>query len=132
VLFTSIHQWPFYPGTGARCDTGRGAGEGATLNLPMAAGSGEREWLAALDEAGLPPIRDFRPDLVLISAGYDAHRDDPIGGCVLSTESFATMTDRVRAVADDLGAPVGAVLEGGYDLDALGSSVVATMERLAA
>jgi acetoin utilization deacetylase AcuC-like enzyme len=130
VLFVSLHQWPFYPGTGATCDTGRGAGAGTTVNLPMAAASGEREWLAALDEAGIPAIRDFRPDLVLVSAGYDAHRADPIGGCMLETATFAAMTDRVRVAAEDLGAPVGAVLEGGYDLDALAASVVATMERL--
>jgi acetoin utilization deacetylase AcuC-like enzyme len=132
VLFVSIHQWPFYPGTGGTCDTGRGAGRERTLNLPMPAGSGESEWLAALDEVGVPALRDFGPDLILISAGYDAHRDDPIGGCLLETASFAAMTDRVRAVADERGAPVGAVLEGGYDLDALSSSVIATMERLAA
>jgi acetoin utilization deacetylase AcuC-like enzyme len=131
VLFVSLHQWPFYPGTGARQDTGRGPGEGYTLNLPLAAGSGEAEWLRFLEDEALPAARDYRPELILISAGFDAHRDDPIGGCLLDSESFRSMAARVRALADDLGAPVGAVLEGGYDLQATARSVMATMEGLA-
>ena len=130
VFFVSLHQWPFYPGTGAQCDAGRGAGEGTTINLPMAAGSGDGEWLAAMQLA-LPALRDFEPSLILISAGYDAHRDDPIGGCTLSTEAFGAMAEQLRGLADDLGVPVGAVLEGGYDLDALTEGVMATMRGLA-
>ena len=130
VLFVSLHRWPFYPGTGAQCDAGRGGGEGTTINLPMAAGSGEREWLAALDLA-LPTLREFEPSVILISAGYDAHHDDPIGGCMLGAESFGALAERLRGAADDLGVPVGAVLEGGYDLDALAASVLATMSALA-
>jgi acetoin utilization deacetylase AcuC-like enzyme len=130
ALFVSLHRWPFYPGTGATCDTGRGAGAGSTLNLPLAAGSGEEEWLAALERLALPRVREHRPDLILVSAGYDAHRDDPLGGCLLESETFGRMAALVRELADELGAPVGAVLEGGYDLDALAASVVATMEGL--
>ncbi len=131
VLFVSLHRWPFYPGTGAADETGSGAGEGYTLNLPQTAGSGEREWLAALDEVALPVAREYRPDLILVSAGFDAHRDDPLGGCMLATETFGTMASRIAALGAEVGAPVGAVLEGGYDLGALAASTVATMEGLA-
>ena len=130
VLFASIHQWPFYPGTGALSDAGSGAGEGFTINLPVPAGSGADDWLGLLEHVVEPAARAFSPDLVLISAGFDAHRADPLGGCLLDTETFGRLARRVRALADGLGAPVGAVLEGGYDLDALAASVVATMEGL--
>jgi len=132
VLFVSLHQWPFYPGTGATGETGSGAGEGFTLNLPLPAGSGHGDWLARLEGDALPTLRAHRPDLILISAGYDAHRDDPLGGCLLDTESYAAMTRSLRTVADELEVPIGAVLEGGYDLDALVESAVATMDALAA
>jgi acetoin utilization deacetylase AcuC-like enzyme len=130
VLFISLHRWPFYPGTGGASENGSGVGEGFTLNLPQAAGSGAAEWLAAIDEEALPAARNYRPDLILVSAGFDAHRDDPLGGCMLETETFGEMVRRVASVASELGVPAGAVLEGGYDLDALAASVVATMEGL--
>ena len=130
VLFVSLHQWPFYPGSGARADTGSGPGEGFTVNRPLPAGSGHAEWLATLEDI-LPALPDFAPDLLLISAGYDAHRDDPLGGCLLEDESYAAMADRLTTVAGELGVPVGAVLEGGYDLDALAGGVLATMAALA-
>jgi acetoin utilization deacetylase AcuC-like enzyme len=128
VLFVSIHQWPFYPGTGAIADVGEDEGEGYSINLPAPAGSGEEEWLSLLEHVVAPAARAFAPHLVLVSAGYDAHRDDPIGGCTLDTASFAEMARRVRSIADEAGAPLGAVLEGGYDLRALADSVAATME----
>ena len=131
VLYASIHQWPFYPGTGALADVGSGEGEGFTVNLPVPAGSTEEEWLSLLEHVVAPVARGFRPDLLLISAGFDAHRADPIGGCALETESFAELARHLRALAAELGVPVGAVLEGGYDLDALAASVAATMEALA-
>ncbi|HEX2070123.1 MAG TPA: histone deacetylase [Thermoleophilaceae bacterium] len=131
VLFVSLHRWPFYPGTGAADETGAGAGEGFTLNLPMAARSGAAEWLAAFDERALAAARAYRPDLILVSAGFDAHRDDPLGGCLLESATFGAMAERVAALGAELGEPVGAVLEGGYDLGALAGSVVATMEGLA-
>jgi acetoin utilization deacetylase AcuC-like enzyme len=130
VLFASIHQGGIFPGSGAREDTGSGPGEGYTINLPVAAGSGEETWLPLLAEEILPTAARFEPQLVLISAGFDAHRNDPLAECRLDTSSFARMAAMVRDAADDWGAPVGAVLEGGYDLTALADSVVATMAAL--
>ena len=128
VLFASLHQFPFWPGTGTLSDVGAGAGEGFSLNLPLPAGSGENEFCGLVEHVVLPAARQFDPDLVLVSAGYDAHRDDPIGGCALETSSYAELTRLILA----LGKPVGYVLEGGYDLDALAASVAASMEALAA
>jgi acetoin utilization deacetylase AcuC-like enzyme len=127
VLFASIHQSPFWPGTGALSDVGSGAGEGYSINLPVPARSGEPEFCGLVEHVVLPAAREFAPDLVLVSAGFDAHRDDPIGGCSLETASYAELTRQVLT----LGKPVGYVLEGGYDLDALAGSVAASMEALA-
>lgn len=132
VLFASIHQWPFYPGTGALADAGSGAGEGYSINLPAPAGSGEDVWLGYVEHIVAPVAREYRPDLLLVSAGFDAHRDDPLGECRLETASFAQLASHLRALGDEVSAPVGAVLEGGYDLGALASSALATMEALAA
>jgi len=131
VLFASIHQEGIFPGSGARSDTGSGPGEGFTINLPVAAGSGEELWLGLLEREVLPAAVAFRPDLVLISAGFDAHRADPLAGCMLETRSFARMAERVGELAAGLEIPVGAVLEGGYEPAALAESVVATMAALA-
>jgi acetoin utilization deacetylase AcuC-like enzyme len=128
VLFASIHQYPFYPGTGPLEDVGSGDGAGFSLNLPVPAGAGEDVFCALVEHVVLPAARQFEPDLLLLSAGYDAHRDDPVGGCSLETGSFAEMTRQVLS----LGVPVGAVLEGGYDLAALAEGVETTMETLAA
>jgi acetoin utilization deacetylase AcuC-like enzyme len=132
VLFSSLHQWPFYPGTGHLADAGSGEGKGFTINLPVPAGSGEDVWLSLVQHVALPAAREFRPQLVLVSAGYDAHRDDPIADCRLETSSYFALARHVRALADELGAPIGAVLEGGYDLGALAASVAATLEGLTA
>jgi len=130
VLFASIHQGGIFPGTGAREDTGSDPGEGYTINRPVPAGSDESVWLPLVEDELLPAAAGFQPQLVLISAGFDAHRDDPLAECQLETASFARMAGLVRAAAADWGAPVGAVLEGGYDLTALADSVVATMAAL--
>ena len=130
VLFASIHQSPLYPGTGPISDVGVGDGEGYTINLPVPAGSGEDQWAALVEHVVVPAARAFEPQLVLISAGFDAHRDDPLAMCELETPSFARMARQVRALADELEVPVGGVLEGGYDLRALASSVAATLEAL--
>jgi acetoin utilization deacetylase AcuC-like enzyme len=130
VLFVSIHQMPLYPGTGAASETGRGAGEGFTLNLPVPPGSGEAEWLALLDEALAPRAAEFDPDLVLVSAGFDAHREDPLAGCELESASFAALASRVLAIARASGAPLGVVMEGGYHVPSLVESLLATMEAL--
>ena len=130
VLFTSIHQGGIFPGSGARQDTGTGPGEGLTLNFPVPAGSEEGLWLALLEGEILPAASRFAPQLVLISAGFDAHREDPLAECRLEAASFGRMATLVRAAAADWGAPVGAVLEGGYALPSLADSVVATMTAL--
>jgi acetoin utilization deacetylase AcuC-like enzyme len=131
VLFVSIHQFPFWPGTGPLDDVGEGEGEGYSINLPVPGGTGERGFLSLVEHVVSPAARRYRPDLILISAGYDAHRDDPLGGLALETSSFGAMSRQLRALGEELGAPVGAVLEGGYDLAALASSVAATMDALA-
>ena len=128
VLFASIHQSPLYPGTGPLSDVGSGPGEGYSLNLPVPPGSGDAEWLALVEHVVVPAARAFEPQLVLVSAGFDAHRDDPLADCRLSAESFASLAAWVRDLASSLGVPFGAVLEGGYDLRALASSVAATLE----
>jgi acetoin utilization deacetylase AcuC-like enzyme len=130
VFFVSLHRWPFYPGTGAASETGAGAGEGYTLNLPQAGGSSGSEWLEAIDRQAIPAARAYRPDLILISAGFDAHRNDPLGGCLLDSSAYGEMARRVAGLAAELGVPAGAVLEGGYDLTALAESATATMEGL--
>ena len=127
VLFASLHQSPFWPGTGALPDVGAGAGEGYSINLPVPEGSGEAEFCGLVEHVVLPAARQFDPDIVLVSAGFDAHRDDPLGGCSLETSSYAELARQVLT----LGKPVGYVLEGGYDLDALAGSVAASMEALA-
>ena len=131
VLFVSIHQMPLYPGTGAAGERGIGAGEGYNINLPVSPGSGEAEWLGLIDEVVSPAAASFDPDLVLVSAGFDAHRADPLASCELETESFAAMARRVRAMARDAGAPLGLVLEGGYHVPSLVESLLATMEAVA-
>jgi acetoin utilization deacetylase AcuC-like enzyme len=131
VLFASIHQYPFWPGSGPLGDIGSGDGEGYSMNLPVPAGTGEGAFLSLVEHVVGPAARQYRPDLILISAGYDAHRDDPIGGLALDTPSFGALSRQVRALGEELGAPVGALLEGGYDLRALASSVAVTMDALA-
>jgi acetoin utilization deacetylase AcuC-like enzyme len=127
VLFASIHQGGIFPGTGALGDSGCGDGEGYTINLPVPAGSGEEVWLSLLEHVVLPAANEFEPQLVLVSAGFDAHRDDPLAECRLDAPSFGQMACQVRDDAAAWGAPVGAVLEGGYSLPALAHSVVATV-----
>jgi acetoin utilization deacetylase AcuC-like enzyme len=131
VLFASIHRYPFWPGSGALGDVGSGEGEGYSLNLPVPAGTGEAAFLSLVEHVVAPAARQHRPDLILVSAGYDAHRDDPLGGLALETSSYAALSRQVRALGEELDAPVGAVLEGGYDLRALAGSVASTMEALA-
>jgi acetoin utilization deacetylase AcuC-like enzyme len=132
VLFVSIHQSPLYPGTGAATDAGTGSGEGYTVNLPVAPGTGDDEYRSLVEHVAVPLAREFEPQLLLISAGYDAHREDPLAGCEVTEAGFAGMTRSLRAVAAELGVPLGAVLEGGYALDALARSVAATLEALGA
>src|SRR5829696_581092 len=127
VLFASLHQYPFWPGSGALSDVGAGAGEGYSLNLPVPAGGGQDEYCGLVEHVVVPAARAFDPDLVLVSAGYDAHRADPLGECTMATASYAQLALLIRT----LGKPVGYVLEGGYDLGALAASVAVSMECLA-
>ena len=130
VLFASIHQAGIYPGTGALDDAGSGPGAGYTINLPVPAGSGEELWLSLLEHIVLPAARSFVPDLILISAGFDAHRRDPLAGCRLESGSFAELARHVRQTAFERALPLGVVLEGGYEPDALAESVLATLQAL--
>lgn len=125
VFYISLHQYPFYPGTGARSERGKGHGEGYTLNIPLPAGTGEERYLQAFDEEVIPALHAFAPQLLLISAGFDAHRDDPLANMRLTDQSYALMTGRVVGIA-----PVVSVLEGGYSLDALARCVAAHMMHL--
>ena len=127
VLYVSIHQSPLYPGTGSLQENGVGQGEGYTMNLPVPPGAGHADWLSLLERVIAPVARAYAPDLLLVSAGFDAHRDDPLANCELSEESYAALSAGMRALADELSAPLGFVLEGGYDLRALAASVAATM-----
>ncbi len=130
VLVAGIHQEGIYPGSGSIADAGSGPGEGYTINLPVPAGSEGDLWLSLLEHVILPVAMQFEPQLVLVSAGFDAHRDDPLAGCRLESSSFARMASQVRELARSLEAPLGAVLEGGYAPAALAESVEATMAAL--
>ena len=132
VLFASIHQAGIYPGSGPLSDVGSGAGEGYTINLPVPGGSEEDLWLSLIEHVVLPAAEAFAPDLVLVSAGFDAHRADPLAGCRLESDSFAEMARHVRDFAAGRGVPLGVVLEGGYEPAALAESVAATLAALAA
>jgi acetoin utilization deacetylase AcuC-like enzyme len=131
VMYLSTHQYPFYPGTGAADEIGGGPGTGTTVNLPLPAGSGDAEYAAAFDEIIVPALRWFRPDLILVSAGYDAFVDDPLAGMRVTIEGFRRMARAVRAVADEVaGGRMICVLEGGYDLRGVADGVAATFEIL--
>jgi len=115
VLYTSIHQSPLYPGTGARDETGTGAGTGYTVNVPLPPGTGDERFLAAFRHELVPAIDRYAPQALLVSAGYDAHADDPIGGMALTNEGFRTVMREAIALADrHCGGRLLAVLEGGY------------------
>jgi acetoin utilization deacetylase AcuC-like enzyme len=126
VLYVSLHQAPFYPGTGAAGECGEGAGEGATVNVPLAAGTSQDRYLEAFRELALPALSGFAPGLVIVSAGFDAHRRDPLCSLGLDEHGFAAMVTELRELA---GGPA-LVLEGGYDLIALEESVVAVLEAV--
>jgi len=131
VLFASIHQSGIYPGTGPLSDVGSPPGLGYTINLPVPDGSDEVLWLSLLEHIVLPAAASFEPDLVLVSAGFDAHLADPLAGCRLETSSFAQMARHVRDFARERSIPLGAVLEGGYALSVLAECVIATLAALA-
>jgi acetoin utilization deacetylase AcuC-like enzyme len=131
VFYYSIHQFPFYPGTGAADERGEGPGLGATLNSPMPAGSGDDAWLARMERDLVPAARAFRPDFILISAGFDAHASDPLAEMRLTEDGFGRMSELLCGLARELcGGKLVSVLEGGYDLAALGASVEAHIKVL--
>lgn len=131
VMYVSTHQYPFYPGSGASAEIGRGSGAGYTVNVPMPAGAGDAHYGAAMRDVILPVVREFAPQFVLVSAGYDAHREDPLASLSLTTEAFAAMTDAVSAIADESAeGRLLLLLEGGYDLQALRDSVARSVARL--
>jgi len=120
VLYVSTHQYPFYPGTGAHYEEGTGRGRGATLNCPMPAGSGDRDYEQAFMERILPKIDQFRPEFVILSAGFDAHREDPLAQMELTTEFYGWMSERMLEAAErHAGGRLVSVLEGGYNLEKL-------------
>jgi acetoin utilization deacetylase AcuC-like enzyme len=127
ILFISMHQHPatLYPGSGYESETGTGPGVGFTINLPFQPGAGDSEYLAAIDARVIPALTKFDPELLMLSAGFDAHRDDPLAQIELSEEGFEQITRKLVAFADlTCGGRVVSLLEGGYNLRALGRSVV--------
>ena len=131
VLFISSHQYPYYPGTGAAGDIGTDAGKGFTVNLPMAAGATDADFERAYMKIALPILRQFHPELILVSAGFDAHMDDPLGGMRVTAPYFGRLTAALVKIADECcqGRLV-AVTEGGYDLAGLAESLRMTIAAL--
>ena len=132
VLFVSLHESPLYPGTGPASDLGEGDGEGYTVNLPVPGGSGDETYRSLVDHVVLPLMAAWEPQLVLVSAGFDAHRLDPLATCRVTERGYAEMTASLRRACAAVGAPLGLVLEGGYSLEALTGSVAALMPVLVA
>ena len=131
VLYASLHQYPFYPGTGAAEELGAGDGEGFTVNVPMPAGAVDDDYLAAFRDVVVPVAERFNPEFVLVSAGFDAHANDPLASVSLTTAAFAAMADAMTDLADRTAAGrIVLLLEGGYDLAALGESVDTVLDRL--
>jgi acetoin utilization deacetylase AcuC-like enzyme len=131
VLYISAHQHPYYPGTGGAGEIGRGRAEGFTVNVPLEVGAVDEDYQHVFDEIVVPVLREFEPDLLLISAGFDAHERDPLAGMRLTTPSFGAMTMALRKVAEECcRGRVVAVTEGGYDLQALAASLDSTIEAL--
>lgn len=131
VLFISSHQYPYYPGTGAANEIGRGAGSGFTVNLPLAAGATDADYEAVYEAIAWPILRAFKPQLILVSAGFDAYKDDPLAGMRLEAEYFGRLTARIAAIADECcKGRVVLATEGGYHLKGIADSLRAVMGAL--
>ena len=131
VLYVSTHQYPYYPGTGAASETGVGRGQGATLNCPMPAGAADADYERVFVDQILPKLDAFAPECIVVSAGFDAHCDDPLADMQLSTEFFSWMTTRMMEVAEKHAAGrLLSVLEGGYNLERLGDCVTVHLQSL--
>ncbi|OFW28930.1 MAG: hypothetical protein A3H97_13775 [Acidobacteria bacterium RIFCSPLOWO2_02_FULL_65_29] len=132
VLYVSLHQFPYYPGTGAADEVGSGDAKGLTVNVPLEVGAVDEDYRFVFSHVVVPVLRQFQPDLLLVSAGFDAHERDPIAGMRLTAEAFAAMTTELRRVAEECcGGRIVAVTEGGYDLQALAESMRAVVGALA-
>lgn len=131
VFFVSLHQSPLWPGTGMASERGTGDGRGFTLNVPIRPATTEAEYLTRFENEVLPPLRDFKPEFLLISAGFDAHRDDPLADLRLTESGFATMTRLLNGISTEFcqGRTI-SLLEGGYNLSALQASVIAHVQAL--
>lgn len=133
ILYASLHQHPWYPGSGLASEVGQGEGEGTVVNCPQAAGSGDLEWRRDFDERVLPAVESFRPGLVILSAGFDAHTLDPLSDTSVSTGAYGDMTQGVLEVCERVGAKgVVSLLEGGYSLEGLADSAAAHVAALLA
>jgi acetoin utilization deacetylase AcuC-like enzyme len=131
VLFISSHQFPFWPGSGRADERGAGAGEGYTVNLPLPVGARDADVLGAYEAQALPALEAFRPEVLLVSAGYDAHEDDPLAGLRMTTEGFGRLTGLLADAARRLcGGRLALVAEGGYDLDALRAGLETTIAQV--
>jgi acetoin utilization deacetylase AcuC-like enzyme len=128
VFYASFHEDGLYPGTGELDEVGVGDGKSTTLNVPLPAGAGDADYLLANDEVLAPALARFDPDLLIVSAGFDAHRHDPISRMRVSTEGYALLTERMQEIGEDVGCPLAFVLEGGYGLDTLSDGVATVHE----
>jgi len=131
VMYISTHQYPFYPGTGDINETGTGAAQGTTINIPLPAGCGDGEYLAVFEQVIVPAARRFKPQFILVSTGYDGHWADPLAMMQVSVSGFARMVGIIKGLADELcGGRLALTMEGGYHLEALAASVKATFDVL--
>jgi len=129
VLYVSLHQFPFYPGSGAADETGRGHGRGYTVNVPLSAGANDATYGCAIERIVAPVLETYRPELLLFSAGFDAHQRDPLAQMEMSEDGFKALVRRtLAAVGPEV--PAGLILEGGYDLTGLGTSLAAALHGL--
>ncbi len=126
VFYFSTHQYPFYPGTGSESESGKGKGEGFTFNVPMRSGSGDKDYFRVYNDILPGVLRSFRPDIILVSAGYDVHGNDPLAAIRVSGEGIRCIVDGILSFP----APAVFALEGGYDLEALAESVLITIEEM--
>ncbi|MEN9577119.1 MAG: hypothetical protein RJA70_128 [Pseudomonadota bacterium] len=133
VLYASVHQSPQYPGTGLVSDVGSGAGRGFTVNVPLAAGAGDAAYVECFERVFCPILRQYDPELLLVSAGYDAHADDPLGGMAISSDGYGELTHLLLDAMPSRGrGRVLFLLEGGYDLGGITGGVSATLSAAAA
>ncbi len=131
ILYISLHQYPHYPGTGKKEDTGEGKGKGFNLNVPMGAGVGDDEYIKAFQDKINPKVKDFKPEFVLISAGFDGHKDDPLSSINLTEKGYSEMTKMVKEIAKTYSNNrIISILEGGYNLLSLANSVYSHLDNM--